>query len=181
MIQKNLNPQKLTIIKKLNLLLKITVLLFIASLISPTFSGCELIDGEDDKCKDTKSKLIYTLVIPTTFVYLSNSDPAVDVSVKFNIYKQYCDGTTNGIYEKTTTCDSEGKAFFGMIYSYKLENTKDVLYYTYVITQGEFTTEVKGNVSYSEAEKIWLSYYEKEEVDYPMNYYEFKNSGINVG
>lgn len=169
--------------KKLNFLLKIVGLLLTASIVSPTFTGCELIDGKDDKCEETKMDLIHAAIYPNIRVFLSNSDPAVGVNVKLNIYKQYCDGNIpeKGIFEKVAECDMDGFAQFGMTYFYKLENLDDIIYYRYTITQGELSHEVKGTVTYNEV-VIDADFEEDEEViSYGIHAYEFKHKAIKVG
>lgn len=118
-------------------------------------SACNLLKGEEDKCKDTAKTEIPIWIVPNLTIMtdgVGEPIPVVAAKVKFNCYKQYCDGEipSNGIFNVEGTTDNNGAVNFGMMYSFKYANTEDFVYYTYTITKNNKDYEVKGSITYNE-------------------------------
>ena len=122
------------------------------------FSGCDLLDEESDKCKNSEISEFTLKVYPNiSYAYFDVKDengnyiPAADVDVTLNIHKEYCSGEHAGAYEASTTSGINGYVDFGWTYEYKFANMDDVVYYSLIFTRGDNRTEIKGEISSNEA------------------------------
>lgn len=122
-----------------------SVLFLIVLLIA--LPACDIVE-DDNQCEDTMTSKIELRLTPSVKIEHADGIP-FDGVVVFNVYKEYCDGTVSGSFTKQTTTDPDGYANFYYTYYYDFKNTKDKVYFSYVISQGSNTQEVKGEIPQS--------------------------------
>lgn len=138
--------------------------------------GCE---KEREKCQETSISEFNLRISPDVKIVHKDGKP-FDGIVTFNIYKSYCSGEISGSFSKEATTNSEGMANFHYAYIYLFGNTKDVIYFTYVIKQNGKSHEEKGKMTYNKLIKhtisyVWVSiemfkdYYNKKPIVLPWN------------
>jgi len=113
-----------------------------------SFLGCELLEDKEDECEATAAGWIELYLFPDVKITHANGD-AFDGYVTFEVYKTYCDGTISGNFTKETVTDPDGFADFYYRYVYDLKNTEDIIYFKYIINQGDESYEKKGEITYN--------------------------------
>ena len=128
----------------------ITIKLFLILTIPFTFSACEIIDEIDDnvsECYATANQIKppeYIDFIPICQVNWKDGSPAKDLTVKYQIHKEYCSGDTNGFYEvyvpnRLTSDYGYWAPYFTA--TYKFGNKKDRVMVKYIIAPGAYDWE----------------------------------------
>ncbi|MCG6186263.1 hypothetical protein [Maribellus maritimus] len=101
------------------------------------FSACDLIsEDSENKCKETEQPSFEKSFSPAIHIKNSKGEDYWGAHVEINIYKEYCSGTINGIFDKEATTDEEGYANFAYIFTYKFANLEDKVNYT-ITVKGE--------------------------------------------
>lgn len=113
-----------------NKLPELFLILFIISFVC----SCDLLSEDNNKCKETEQPSFEKSFEPSIRVKNSKGEAYWGAHAKFHIYKEYCDGTIKGIFEKEATTDEEGYANFAYIFTYKFANLEDKVNYTITVT-----------------------------------------------
>ncbi|NOQ91398.1 MAG: hypothetical protein GQ552_01620 [Flavobacteriaceae bacterium] len=124
----------------------ITIKLFLILTIPFTFSACEIVDAIDDnvsECHATANLMDPQDVHFDVFckVLWNDGTPAKDLTVKYQIKKEYCSGTIKGLYEiynPNNLTDSRG--FFNPKWrsTYTFKNKKDRVLGSFIIAPGAY-------------------------------------------
>lgn len=85
----------------------------------------------------------------------SDDSPYVSGKVDFSVYKTYCNGENKGNFYKLGTTDSNGVVKFYYYYEYKYGNTKDEVWFSYVIDDKTVDGNSKHNglITYHQASR----------------------------
>ncbi|QGY42147.1 hypothetical protein GM418_00300 [Maribellus comscasis] len=117
-----------------------------------SFNACDLNSGESkNKCKETEQPSFEKSLSPAIHIKNSKGEDYWGAHVEINIYKEYCDGTINGIFVKETTTDEEGYADFAYIFTYKFANLEDKVNYIITVTGEDPLTGDTKEYKYSDS------------------------------
>lgn len=127
--------------KKTNLLLRgilKTVLLTLT--FSIVLFGCKKTSDTSTECKKTEAEEFTLRINPDIVVVHSDNSPYEGGTIQINIYKEYCSGEISGNFTKNVETNSSGEAKFFYFYEYKFANTKDEVWFDYII-DGKLTSD----------------------------------------
>ncbi len=143
--------------------------LFLILTIPLTFFACEIVDAIDDnvsECDATANQInpseIRVFSNMGCYVSWKDGSNAENLTVKYQIYKKYCNGTTKGLYEvylpeQLTNKSGWWNSWFQATYKYG--NKKDKVIVKFTIAPGAYDWEY-------EYEYRWEDVDEKHELDY---------------
>lgn len=145
-----------------------------------TFSACEIIDAIDDnvsECEATANQINPPVYIPfrlNCYVTWKDGTAAKDLSVKYQIHKEYCEGHTNGFYEvyvPNRLTDEVGSWDSYYIATYKFGNKKDKVMVKFTIAPGAYDWEYDFVLRWEDVEHDLLdgTYYGTFYITLPMN------------
>lgn len=159
-------------IKNMKLLLIITILF--------TFSACEIIDEIDDntsECYETANQIDPPVYVPfrlNCYVTWKDGTAAKDLSVKYQIHKEYCNGNIAGSYEvyvPSRLTDEVGSWDSYYIATYKFGNKKDRVMVKFIIAPGAYDWEYDFVLRWEDVEHELDNgtYYGSFNITLPMN------------
>ena len=128
----------------------ITIKLFLILTLLFTFSACEIIDEIDDnvsECEAKSNQINPYVDIPfrlNCYVTWKDGTAAKDLTVKYQIHKEYCNGKIAGFYEvyvPNRLTDDNGSWDSSYLATYTFKNKKDRVMVKFIIAPGAYDWE----------------------------------------
>ncbi len=157
----------------MKLLIYVKIVLSFVMLLS--ISACEILDDIDDntsECYQESNQISPSVDIPfrhNCYVKWKDGTVATDLSVKYLIHKEYCNGDTSGFYEvyvPNRITDSAGSWDSHYIATYTFKNKKDRVFVKFIIAPGAYDWEYEYILRWEDVD-------EANELEYGTSYRTF--------
>ena len=126
----------------------------LSALLFVGFLACVLVscekDEEDEKCEETKRKLINRSFHFDIYVSYEGSNEPYQGNMLFAIKKTYCNGNTSGSYGETGATDNTGYWNVPVGYTYEFANSLDRVEATFVAATGSGSHSVTEVFTYED-------------------------------